>query len=73
MRSTAPGYASFEVAPRLELFREFSCFFPVNKGTVYMNRKDGCLEVWADRDGGVLKVNGQEYVLEKDVHLTVRI
>lgn len=73
VRSTAPGYASFEVAPRLELFREFSCFFPVNEGTVYMNRKDGCLEVWADRDGGVLKVNGQEYVLEKDVHLTVRI
>lgn len=72
VRPTGTAYETFEAEPRLELFDSFSCHFPVNEGTVWMDWKDGVLEVYTDKDGGVLRVDGKEYPLERGEHVVVR-
>ena len=41
VRPTSPGYASFDVNPRLEMFDEIEAEVPVNGGTVHIEKKDG--------------------------------
>ncbi len=72
VRPTGTAYETFAVEPQLELFDSFSCSFPVNEGTVWMDWKDGVLDVYTDKDGGVLKAAGKEYPLERGKHVVVR-
>lgn len=60
---TAPGYETFQVDPVLDVLPEFTAVLPVKGGLVNITWQDGVLEVLADRDGGVLVVNGAEYLL----------
>ena len=72
VRPTGTAYETFAVEPQLELFDSFSCSFPVNEGTVWMDWKDGVLDVYTDKDGGVLKAAGKEYTLERGKHVVVK-
>ena len=72
VRPTGTAYETFAVEPQLELFDSFSCSFPVNEGTVWMDWRDGVLDVYTDKDGGVLKAAGKEYTLERGEHVVVK-
>lgn len=72
VRPTGTAYETFAVEPQLGLFDSFSCSFPVNEGTVWMDWKDGVLDVYTDKDGGVLKAAGKEYTLERGKHVVVK-
>lgn len=71
IRETKAAYETFAAEPRLELFDSFSCHFPVGDGTVYMEWKEGTLDVYADREGGTLIVRGTEYALPSMQHVVV--
>ncbi len=69
--SSAVAYETFSVKPRLELFDRFSCYFPVGRGTVWMDWKDGVLDVYTDKEGGVLSAGGRDYALIPGEHVLV--
>ena len=71
VRPTSAAYDTFEAAPQLDLFGHFSCFFPVGQGTVWMDWKDGVLDVYTDKAGGVLKADGREYPLVPMQHVII--
>ena len=71
VRPTSAAYDTFEAAPQLDLFGHFSCFFPVGQGTVWMDWKDGVLDVYTDKEGGVLKADGREYPLVPMQHVII--
>lgn len=60
-----PGYETFEVCPHFEYFKSLNCVIPVKDGSVWMEYNDGSLSVRADREGGVLIVQGKTIPLEK--------
>lgn len=64
VRPLTPGYETFLVEPRTEFFRELDCVVPVKGGSIRITWRDGKLEVRADREGGLLRVNGEEWVIE---------
>lgn len=68
---TKPGYEAFEVSPRLGFFKELDCTVPVKDGKVDISYKEGILNVTADRDGGILKINGKEWRLTAGVCIQV--
>jgi alpha-L-rhamnosidase len=47
VRSTAPGYESYEVAPQIDLFENLSCTLPVGEGQVTIELENGQLTVVA--------------------------
>ncbi|MDO3409748.1 hypothetical protein QWJ34_08230 [Saccharibacillus sp. CPCC 101409] len=57
VRPTAPGYASFEVAPRTELPGELTCTLPVGAGSVTIERLRERLTVTASAARGVLRLS----------------
>ena len=64
VKPTKIGYETFEVKPQLEHFEQIEAKVPINGGCVYFSKKDGVLEVTADKDGGVLIYDGKEYELK---------
>lgn len=70
---TAPGYESFVVEPQLDLFEDFEATYPLNEGNLSMKYADHRLEVLADVPGGLLRVNGKEYVLKENCKVCVEI
>ncbi|MCM3626850.1 alpha-rhamnosidase [Paenibacillus glycanilyticus] len=63
---TSPGYESFIVEPRLGGLEWIKGTVPVNGGTVSVELSEDALEVAADRPGGILRWNGQDYPLAID-------
>lgn len=61
-----PGYKTFRVDPRTDLFTNFEVEFPIGDGSLSMKLKDGRLSVMADRDGGGFFNNGTIYELQKN-------
>lgn len=43
VRPTSPGYATYEVKPKLRFFQELDCEVPIKGGTVKINYQDGVL------------------------------
>ena len=69
---TSVGYKTFTVAPNLGKYRTIKGCVPLPNGEVYIEyTKDKKLHVKATADGGTLKWKGKEYILEKDVELTI--
>lgn len=73
IESTAPGYESFVVEPQLSLFEHFEAKYPLNEGNLSMKYVEHRLEILADVPGGVLRVNGKEYVLKENCKVSVEI
>lgn len=66
LKSTAPGYETFEVNPQLKQFSELKCTLPVKDGQVNFELANGQLTVTSSRDGGTL-IDGQRRIsLQKD-------
>lgn len=63
---TKPGYETFCVEPRLEMFEEFSTELPVKNGAVEIIWKNKQLAVKSSCDGGILKVENNTYNLRKN-------
>ncbi|MDO4294239.1 MAG: alpha-L-rhamnosidase [Eubacteriales bacterium] len=61
---TAVADETFEVCPHPELLEPFCAAVPVKNGLVRLNSDGKTLTVCADRDGGVLRYGGVEYVLQ---------
>lgn len=70
---TAPGYESFIVEPKLALFDNFEAKYPLNEGNLSMKYQNNKLEVLADVPGGVLRLNGKEYVLKADQKVCIEV
>ncbi|MBO5197939.1 MAG: alpha-rhamnosidase [Lachnospiraceae bacterium] len=69
--STAPGYETYEVAPKLGGLQKVSGKVPVNGGIVSVAFDGETVTVSADKDGGVLKIWGKEYAIEAGKELCV--
>ena len=65
VRPTKPGYETFEVSPQPRFFKELCCTVPIKNGKVDISYQEGVLSVTADRDGGVLKMDGREWRLNQ--------
>lgn len=63
LRETSPGYETFEIAPETKLFEKIACEFPVKGGSVRIEWNEHYLKIWTDRDGGILKYEGNIYPL----------
>lgn len=63
LRPTAPGYATFVVAPDASAADSFEGTLPLPDGQVEISLKDGRLTVRASRDGGVAVWNNQRVSL----------
>lgn len=73
LRPTKTAYESFEVVPQLSLFDNFKCELPVKGGTLKMSYNMGILNIYTDKDGGVLKISDNEYVLKKGKQIKVEV
>lgn len=62
---TSAGYETFEVKPDHGGLEWFEGTVPVGDGQVSVQFKDGCFEVYTDKDGGVLVCNNVKYPLIK--------
>ncbi len=62
---TAPGYASFEVAPQAGSYRRMSGKVPVNGGEVFVEYSvdNGvtCIRIRSDIEGGTLVFGGKRF------------
>lgn len=63
LRETSPGYETFEISPETKLFEKIACEFPVKGGSVRIEWNEHYLKIWTDRDGGILKYEGNIYPL----------
>ena len=73
IKPLSPGYESFEVSPETELFRELDCCFPVKGGEVSVKWKDSVLKVKSSREGGMLKIHGNEFRLYAGKEIEIRV
>jgi hypothetical protein len=64
---TAAGYDAFVVEPQLGGLEWIKGTVPVNGGTVSVELTQEALEVLADKPGGMVRVNGREYPLQKGI------
>lgn len=71
LRPTTAGYATFEVAPHLTMFKNLDCTLPVKNGTVQFKVHDGKVEITSDRDGGTVVVGTQKIALQPNETVTV--
>jgi len=58
-----PGYDTFAVEPKLEFFKSLDCVIPVKNGSVMIKYDGEHLQVTSDREGGILRLNGESIVL----------
>jgi hypothetical protein len=70
---TAAGYDSFVVEPQLGGLEWIKGSVPVNEGTVFVELTQEALEVLSDKEGGIVRMNGQEYPLLKDIPLRLNL
>lgn len=73
LKATKAAYETFEIAPQLSLFEDFDCELPVKGGTVKIGYHKGVLNIYADKDGGVLKLDDKRYALQKGKQLSVEL
>lgn len=71
LKTETPGYEKFSITPAIEYLSEFSCELPINNGVVTITCKKEQLKVKATKDGGVLKINQQQYLLPKNETVVV--
>ncbi|XEC97426.1 amylo-alpha-1,6-glucosidase [Paenibacillus tarimensis] len=60
-------YGSYVVEPQLGGLEWIKGTVPVNDGTVFVELTQEALEVVSDTEGGVVRINGREYPLLKDI------
>ncbi len=70
---TSPGYETFAVEPQLGGLDWIEGTVPVNQGQVSVKLTGDTLSVTADQDGGVVRFQGREYTLAKNVQLQVQL
>ena len=70
---TSPGYGSFRAEPETELLGSFDCVVPVEEGTLHLVCDGKELSATADRNGGTLVYQGNEYTLETGKTVTVEL
>lgn len=70
---TAPGYASFEVAPNRGGLARIAGCVPLPGGEVRVSLDERCLTVTATQAGGTLVFGGKRYPLTKGEALTIRL
>ncbi|MBD0384807.1 alpha-L-rhamnosidase-related protein [Paenibacillus sedimenti] len=64
---TSAGYDTFIVEPQLGGFEWIKGTVPVNGGKVTVELTQETLQVVSDKAGGIVRINGQEYPLSKDI------
>ncbi|MEF3353251.1 amylo-alpha-1,6-glucosidase [Paenibacillus sp. GYB006] len=64
---TSAGYDSFAVEPRLGGFEWVRGTVPINGGTVSVERTRQSLRIVTDKEGGCVRIQGQEFPLMKNV------
>lgn len=73
VKPTAPGYATFEIAPHLDGLTYLDATVPVMDGTVHMLLQDGFLTVETTREGATLFLNGKSCKLHKNQPASMRV
>jgi len=73
VQPTAPGYKSFEVAPQVGLFKDFSCVLPVGAGQVKVEWSKQQLTVTANVSGGVLRLANRIIPIEREQELIINL
>ncbi len=73
VRPLSAGYGEFEVCPQLEGFSELTATVPVKGGSVRIRKKDGLLQVTADKAGGTLRTASGKYRLLPGETVSVRV
>lgn len=73
VRPTAPGYATFDVAPCLGGLPMIEGTVPLPKGEVRVYLDQTTLQVTATCEGGTLHANGKRYPLEPNREIVVKI
>lgn len=68
---TSVGSKTFEVKPKLGLYKEIHGTVPIANGKVYVDFKDGKLTVKSDVPGGTVIWNNKKYDLPTNKELTV--
>ncbi len=71
VRNTGTGYDTFEVCPQLGDFQRFAGTVPLQKGEVSVQMDPEKVIVKASVPGGVLRVDGKEYLLEPGKEICV--
>lgn len=71
VRNTGIGYDTFEVCPQLGDFQSFAGTVPLPKGEVSVRMNPKKVIVKASVPGGVLRVDGKEYLLEPGKEICV--
>jgi len=70
---TSPGYKNFRVAPNLGGLKQISGTVPAGNGVVRVSMSPCEIRVSANIDGGVLVWDNNEYIIEKDKELILKI
>lgn len=71
VKATSPGYETFEVAPISGIYKKFTSTVPIKNGFVKIDFNGINYQILTNKDGGVFKLNGKTYPLEKDKELIV--
>ncbi len=71
VRNTGTGYDSFEVCPQIGGFQSFAGIVPLPKGEVFVSVDQEKVTVKASVPGGVLRLDGREYLLEPEKEICV--
>ena len=71
VRPTSAAYKTFEVKPHLQELGEVDAIVPIKDGSIMIQKKDNKITIKADKDGGVLVYNDKQYILEKNIAVTV--
>ncbi len=71
VRNTGTGYDTFEVCPQLGGFQRFTGTVPLPNGEVSVSVDQEKVTVKASVPGGVLRLDGKEYLLEPEKEICV--
>lgn len=58
-----PEYGEFVIEPHIELLQDFDVTLPAGDGSVHMSRRNNCLSIMTDKEGGCVVYKGRNYVL----------
>ncbi|MNN33819.1 hypothetical protein D3C81_1475910 [compost metagenome] len=70
---TSAGYETFAIEPRLGGLEWIKGSVPVNGGTVHVELTKDTLRVCSDTEGGIVRINGREYPVTKDMPFSLNM
>ena len=68
-----PEYEQFVIEPHVELLEDFDVTLPAGDGNVRISRRNNCLKIMADKEGGRVVYEGKNYALTAGKALELEI